>query len=130
MSSVRIGPPQPFDTMRTSYFAKNGSHHAAVSIACSNPRGFKGKHYPKLAPPYWLVKKLKEDGDTKYYTEHYYKEVLDKLDPLTVYRELQKLATDEAILLCWEKDNGFCHRHLVADWLNKNECDMDITEMT
>ena len=23
-------------------------------------------------------------------------------------------------LLCYEKPDDFCHRHLVADWLNKN----------
>ena len=24
------------------------------------------------------------------------------------------------VLLCYEKRGDFCHRHLVADWLNKN----------
>lgn len=31
--------------MRTSYFAKNGNHYAAVSIAVSTHRGYKGKCY-------------------------------------------------------------------------------------
>jgi len=31
-----------------------------------------------------------------------------------VYEELG----ENAVLLCWEKD-GFCHRHLVADWLQE-----------
>ena len=28
-------------------------------------------------------------------------------------------------LICYEKPTDFCHRHLVADWLNKNgiECE-------
>lgn len=26
----------------------------------------------------------------------------------------------EICLICYEKPSDFCHRHLVADWLNKN----------
>jgi len=26
--------------------------------------------------------------------------------------------TDRIILLCYEKPADFCHRHIVADWLN------------
>ena len=30
----------------------------------------------------------------------------------------------DVALVCYEKPSDFCHRHLVADWLNKNgfEC--------
>ena len=114
--------------MKTSYFAKSSSHPAAVSIAGKAPPGYKGKRYPKLAPSKELVVKLKKDGNTAYYTECYYREVLDGLDPLTTYSELKNLATDEAVLLCWEGKGKFCHRHLVADWLNKNGAG-DITEL-
>ncbi len=28
---------------------------------------------------------------------------------------------DKVILLCYEKPAAFCHRHLVADWINKHK---------
>ena len=28
-------------------------------------------------------------------------------------------------LVCYEKPSDFCHRHLVADWLNKNGYDCE-----
>lgn len=42
--------------------------------------------------------------------------MLDKLNPEKVYNELG----DDAILLCWEKSNTFCHRYIVAEWFYKN----------
>jgi uncharacterized protein (DUF488 family) len=35
---------------------------------------------------------------------------------------------EDAILLCWESPEKFCHRHLVADWLSK-KLDIKITEL-
>lgn len=100
----------------TSYYKKSGKDTNSVSIAGKSPSWFFGREYKKLAPKYWFFKKYKEDGDKNFYIECYYKEVLNKLDPLTIYKELGP----NAILLCWEEPSQFCHRHLVADWLNNN----------
>ena len=40
---------------------------------------------------------------------------LSQLDPKKVYEEL-----DGKILLCYEKETDFCHRFLVASWLEFN----------
>lgn len=61
-------------------------------------------------------------GDNDYYTEHFKEEVLDKLDPAKVIKELEELAgvsSDKIILLCYEKPDDFCRCHLVADWFNE-----------
>lgn len=100
--------------MYTSNYAKNGGHPNAVSIAGKAPIGYNGREYKKLAPKYWFFKKYKDDGDKQFYTEYYYKEVLDTLDPQIVYAELG----DDAILLCYEKAGDFCHRRIVAEWLS------------
>lgn len=49
------------------------------------------------------------------YVELYYETVLNKLNAEELY---EKLGSD-AILLCYEKPNDFCHRHLIADWFNE-----------
>jgi uncharacterized protein (DUF488 family) len=43
-----------------------------------------------------------------------YQEILDRLDPRKVFYD--DLGED-AILLCWEKPGEFCHRRLVAEWI-------------
>ena len=53
-----------------------------------------------------------EYENTKYYIESYYKEVLSKVD-------LEELLFKEEnpILLCYEDSKDFCHRHVLAEFL-------------
>ena len=106
------------------FYSKSASNPNAVSIAAKSPDFYKGREYKKLAPNYWFFKKYKDDGDEEFYTKQYYKEVLDKLDPKEVYKELG----ENAILLCWEGKDKFCHRRIVAEWL-LNNLDVEIKEL-
>lgn len=74
-------------------------------------RFFKGRRYKPLAPPRELIK----IEDETLFRKLYHEQVLSKLDPATVYRELG----ENAILLCWESPGKFCHRRVVAEWLEK-----------
>jgi hypothetical protein len=100
--------------MHTSYFAKSGSHPNAVSIAGKAPKWYKGREYKKLAPKFWFFKKYKKDGDKQFYTEQFYRLILNHLDPQKVIEDLGP----HAIILCYEKPGDFCHRHIVAQWLH------------
>jgi uncharacterized protein (DUF488 family) len=104
--------------MNTSYYAKSSKLLNAVSIAIRPPFYLRGKikEYTKLAPQYWFLKIYKQDGNEKYYTEQYQKYVLDLLNPKKVFDELGQ----NAVLLCYERPEKFCHRHLVAKWLEKH----------
>ncbi len=66
-----------------------------------------------LAPTREMIK-LAHDGKTEEYTKQYTEQILSWLDPQKVYEEL-----DDCVLLCWEKSGSFCHRRLVAEWLEK-----------
>lgn len=79
---------------------------------------YNGKVYSKLTPKksFWEVwhnniGKLSSEENNKYYVEEYWKEVLSKLDPESIYNEL-----NGSILLCYENNTDFCHRHIVAAW--------------
>jgi uncharacterized protein (DUF488 family) len=76
---------------------------------------YKGRTYPKLAPPNWMLKKSSsgELNDTEF-LRVYKSEVLDKLDPHEVLNEIG----NDAVLLCWEKSGELCHRRSVAEWLS------------
>ena len=93
-----------------------------TTYAISGNRGrdvnYQGYCYPKLAPKlsFWKIwhnniGKISEEENNQYYVEEYWKQVLSKLDPEQVYREL-----DNSILLCYEANTDFCHRHIVAAW--------------
>lgn len=63
----------------------------------------------------------KETHDNDYYIRCFDSQVLSALDPAQVVGDLVAMAAGHDIaLVCYEKPTDFCHRHLVADWLNKN----------
>lgn len=123
----------------TSYFTKLKflpDNIIPISICGKAPDWYKGLQYKKLAPKYDFFMEWKKNHDNDYYIEHFNKEVLDTLNPLKVATELHLMLPEEIkvdlqsaiysskdwhiALICYEKPSDFCHRHLVADWLNKN----------
>ena len=96
----------------TSNFKIAGHLPQAVAISQGLPRGWQGRRYKPLAPPWKLVKLT----DSQEFIRRYRAEVLDKLDPRQV---LQDLGGDDLIMLCWEAPGEFCHRRVVAVWLRK-----------
>ena len=78
---------------------------------------YQGKCYPKLAPKFsfwkqWYdnIEKVSEKNN-RYYVQEYWNQVLQKLNPEEVYHKL-----DNSILLYYESNVKFCHRHIVAAW--------------
>lgn len=107
----------------TSYFAKLKylpENVIPISICAKAPDWYKGLQYKKLAPKYDSFIKWKENHDNDYYIKCFNEQVLNNLDPTRVYQELCSLAkSDDIALICYEKSTDFCHRHLVAKWLNE-----------
>lgn len=126
----------------TSYFTKLKflpEHIIPISICGKAPDWYTGLQYKKLAPKYDFFMEWKKNHDNNYYIECFNKQVLNNLDAKQVVKELDNLLLNQTItidynsnlkeaprivLVCYEKPSDFCHRHLVADWLNKNgiEC--------
>ena len=76
-------------------------------------KGYRFEKYPDLIPSLSLLRAWRAGSITKEtYVERYYNETLSKLDPQKVYNDL-----DGKILLCHEPSGEFCHRRLVARWL-------------
>ncbi len=55
---------------------------------------------------------MDEMENNEFYIKEYYNQILVKLNPEDIYQTL-----DNSILLCYEDSNQFCHRHIVAAWL-------------
>jgi len=105
--------------VKTSYFfsPKLTIDDDLVSVAGLAPKNFTDKFpnsliYKPLVPPKQLVHDYKSKKiSEKEYTKAY-KEQLSKLDPVTIYYDLE-----DSIILCWENPGKFCHRLLIAKWL-------------
>ena len=85
-----------------------------VGISRSIPGYLKGriKAYKPLCPPWQLISSYKDNKiDRLQYEEEYRNTVLNKLDPHQVYQDLGH----DAVLLCWEQPDKFCHKHIAAD---------------
>jgi len=105
-----------------SFFTYTGP--GRVSVARFPPRGTPAgfRVYRALAPGPWFGSVGKEAYEQRFAAQ------LAALDPRAVYDELVALAApDEPVLLCWEKppfsDANWCHRRLVAAWL---ECELGV----
>ena len=110
----------------TSYFAKSAQHPKAVSISNTSIPGYRGRSFTLLAPLWEWVQKYKAGNMTAVEFEVLYREVvLGRLDPHTVLSTLG----EEAVMLCWESSEKFCHRHIVADWLVHRIKDLVVEEL-
>ena len=121
----------------TSYFAKlkelEENNITPISICGKEPDWYKGLQYKKLAPKYDFFMEWKKNHNNDYYIEHFQSEVLNHLDVIRTITELHLLLPEEIkekiksdicfskdyhiALICYEKPSDFCHRHLVAEWL-------------
>lgn len=108
--------------MKTSYYgrinSKDYKQFADKGVQISaNARYWSGPKYEPLFPTWDMIRMTDEEEYERVYRE----QILDKLDPLEVYNDLG----EDAILLCYESiakiESGetFCHRHIVAAWLEE-----------
>jgi len=100
--------------MYTSYFAKYKGDNA-INIAIGKPKWYNCDSYPQLYPTWDMVMEYKKNKNHIIYTRTYIDEVLSKLNPIDVYNDLH-----DKVLLCWEKSGDFCHRIIVAKWIENN----------
>jgi len=104
----------------TTYFAKLRSlpeNVVPIAICGKSPDWYTGLQYKKLAPKWGFFSEWKKTRDNHYYVQCFNEQVLAGLDAQQIYDELVKLAgTTEIALVCYEKPEDFCHRHLVRNW--------------
>ena len=114
--------------INTSYFSsKKYDFNSGVSVA----RFVKFKvadTCPELYPPKdllsWWKELTNEQQKSPFYQNLYAKaykiQVLNKLDVHKLSARLQG-----KVLLCYEKSDDFCHRHIIANWFKENgyECE-------
>lgn len=108
----------------TSYFAKIKSlpdKFVPISIALKTPEGINIEKYKKLMPSYDILNNYRINKNKTEYVRRYNHEILENLNPHEVVKDLLGITGGKTIvLICYEAPDSFCHRHLVADWLEEN----------
>lgn len=109
----------------TTYFAKLKQLPGdiiPVSICSKAPNGYSGLQYKKLAPKWSFFSEWKKNHDNHYYVRCFNEEVLKPLDAESVLTELAAATNNSPniALVCYERPESFCHRHLVANWFREN----------
>ena len=101
----------------TSNYARNGNNPNAIAISSIVPEWYEGKRFSHLAPLRDMVGKVKKNVEN-YDQRRYKRDYLDllkarKIDP----KWLVDTLPDGAILLCYESPGDFCHRRILAEWI-------------
>lgn len=111
----------------TSYFGNYRNFPAncvAISITQFPPRAWKGLEIKSVAPTADKLMRFKQkEIDENIFTWQYLMQLNkdDNLRPrvIALLRHLEN-EYENIILCCYEKPNEFCHRHLLAEWLDMN----------
>ena len=102
-----------------------------VSISRTAPSNSCDLQLIKLAPTAELLHKHKSNFITnEEYTSIYNSQLLRLENDGYIAKVVKALSTlqEDVVLLCYEKTGKFCHRHLLAEYLNSNY-DTNIREL-
>ena len=113
----------------TGYFAKLKVYEEAnlvpVSITRYRPKWFKGEECKLFAPSADLLDRYKADCISK---EDFTARYIAQLDEMASGKIAENVARKRDIVLCcYEAPGDFCHRHILANYLNE-KFNMNITE--
>ena len=100
--------------MKTSNF-KIYKGDKGIAVCIYPPIDWAGARFPALEPPRKLFFARKADhiNDAEY-EKAYREEVLSHFDAETIYKQLR-----DGVLLCWENPGEFCHRRIIAKWIQE-----------
>lgn len=111
----------------TSYFAnlKNiPDNIIPISVCRRSPKGYSGLEYKILAPSSVLLSEWHRNHNEDDYRFNFAKQ-LASLDASKILDVLNYMSNGhDIVLVCYEGPSKFCHRHLIAKWLNKHGYDV------
>lgn len=113
----------------TSYFGKLGvlrqSGIVPICVARGIPKFYGGAVEQSVAPSGWM---LKDNVTRAQYIEAYFHHVLGRVNPVQFLKRCEAISGGRDVaLLCYEKPADFCHRHLLAEWL-QHETGIEVKE--
>ena len=117
----------------TSYIAKQKELEklgiVCITICAFPPKGFKGPNLAAVAPSKSILLEYKKDNNQEKYIKRYTEEILCILkEPRYLIDTISYISQGKDVALCcYEKSGDFCHRHILANFLNE-KLNLNITE--
>lgn len=107
---------QIYTTNYTKASRLSNKHYLKVSISLIRPREFDGMHIQSFAPSKQLLEDYKNGLSPEQY-ETRFREQIDQLDDIYAFFKImaKQAKGRDILLLCYEKKNAFCHRHILSD---------------
>ena len=119
----------------TSYFSNIPNLEAAgiycVAMCLKVPPFFEGPNFGSIAPSGSILSEHKKNHDDERYKERYINEILCayRFHPEYIPERLEQMSEGKDVaLLCYERPEDFCHRHIFADWINERMPELNIHE--
>ena len=105
----------------TSNYARKGRDEGSYAISRKAPDWYKGKEIDFLAPTWEIVMGSKEGRISHDQYAEMYLDLLNqrKFIPLTFMEWIESLECD-VYLLCYEAPNEFCHRRVLAEYIEQD----------
>lgn len=105
----------------TSYFGNMRKLYVnnvvMICIARGVPKFFNGKVIHSVAPYSWM---LSDNVSREEYIDAYLNKVLPNVDLTRLMSQIEAESHGKDVALCcYEKPEDFCHRHLLAKWLEE-----------
>lgn len=122
--------------IRTGYFAKLKKYkelgYVPIGIVRFKPKWYLYKNKETFAPSIQLLSSFKDGKITSEEFSNLYIEELENKNGVLKFKEMirlyKTLGVEKIVLLCFEKQGDTCHRHVLAEYLNK-ELNLDISEL-
>lgn len=119
----------------TSYFANIDNLKKAdiycVAMCLKVPSFFNGPNIQSVAPTASILTEHKNNHDDEQYKKRYINEVLCiyRFHPEYLINLLKNMSEGKDVaLLCYERPEDFCHRHIFAEWFNEKIPGLNIEE--
>lgn len=115
----------------TSYFGNINNliknNIIPIGVCCYPPNDFKGVNLTSIAPTPDILNNCRSNHQE--FRKRYKAEVLSIFKDPNLFIDRLRFITDnkDCALCCFEKPDEFCHRHLIADWLNET-LNLDVHE--
>jgi len=104
-------------TIYTSNYARNSGNPKAIGISYVVPEWYEGTTMPKLAPMKAMINTFKRKKDAYMERQYSYRYIsLLRSRNINANNLLEEIP-DGSILLCYEAPGEFCHRRVLADWI-------------
>ena len=115
----------------TSYFGNlkklKENNIVPIGICCYPPKDFHGPNLIAIAPTPDILNNCRSNHQE--FRKRYKNEVLSLFKDTSIFVDRIKFISNgnDCALCCFEKPYEFCHRHLIAEWLN-DTLKLNVTE--